>query len=109
MIAPDHMVEPLKIFLRVWGHPYMASRRSCGEDRRQEALGLACGGPGRHRARHPRAEPAGQTGRLTLTAKAAEEAAAPTARPDYRQAGQVRRGQWRGDALGRAPKAQGFK
>src|ERR671933_206730 len=22
MTAPDHMVEPLKIFLHVWGHPY---------------------------------------------------------------------------------------
>src|SRR5689334_2467132 len=24
MTAPDHMIEPLKIFLHVWGHPYMA-------------------------------------------------------------------------------------
>ena len=23
MTAPDHVVEPLKIFLREWGHPYM--------------------------------------------------------------------------------------
>jgi hypothetical protein len=26
MTAPDHMVEPLKTFLREWGHPYMALR-----------------------------------------------------------------------------------
>jgi putative transposase len=24
MTAPDHVVEPLKTFLREWGHPYMA-------------------------------------------------------------------------------------
>jgi putative transposase len=33
------------------------------------------------------AEPAGQTGRQTLAAKASEEAAAPTTGPDHRQAG----------------------
>src|SRR3954451_14172485 len=108
MTAPDHMVEPLKIFLHVWGHPYMASGRGCGEDRRQEALDMACGGSGRPRARHPGAEPARQTGRQTLTAKAAEEAAAPTARPDHRQACQLW-GREEGDrARRRAPAAQGL-
>src|SRR3954453_2248503 len=89
MTAPDHMVEPLKIFLHVWGHPYMASGRGCGEDRRQEALGMACGGSGRHRARHPRAEPAGQTGRQTLAPETAEEAMPGAARYDHRQACQL--------------------
>src|SRR3954452_14709858 len=36
----------------------MASRRGRPQDRRQEALALARGGPGRHRARYPGAEPA---------------------------------------------------
>src|SRR5690348_12141493 len=51
MTAPDHMVEPLKIFLHVWGHPYLAPRRGCDQDRRQKALAVARGGSRRHRAR----------------------------------------------------------
>lgn len=31
MTAPDHMVEPFKIFLREWGHPYMAFGKRCRE------------------------------------------------------------------------------
>src|SRR5690349_24528437 len=41
---------------------------------RQEALGVARSGPGQPRARHSRAEPAGQTGCQTAAAKAAEAA-----------------------------------
>src|SRR3954451_5458613 len=67
----------------------MASGRGGGEDRRQEALGVACGGSGRHRARHPGAEPAGQTGRQTASTQAAEEAIPGAARYDHRQACQI--------------------
>src|SRR3954462_5442328 len=41
---------------------------------RQEALAVARGGPGRHRTRHSRAEPAGSARRPTAFAQAAEAA-----------------------------------
>src|SRR3954449_5360779 len=106
MTAPDHVVEPLKTLLREWGHPYMASGRSCGENCWPEALGVARGGPGRHRARYPGAEPARQTGRQTAPAQAAEAAMPGAARSDHRQAGQLW-GREEGDhARRRAPEAQ---
>src|SRR3954462_9222546 len=66
----------------------------------QETLGVARGGPGGHRARHPGAEPAGQTGRQTAPAQAAEAAMRGAARNDHRQAYQL----WgceKGDHAGR--------
>src|SRR4051812_22545971 len=56
---------------------------------RQEALGVARGRPGRHRARHPGAEPAGQTGRQTAPAQAAEAAMPGAACYDHRQVCQL--------------------
>ena len=70
-----------------WGQ--MASRRGRDQDRRQEALAVARGGPERHRARHPGAEPAGQTGRQAAAPQAAEAAMPAAARHDHRQAGQL--------------------
>src|SRR4051812_3299147 len=52
-------------------------------------LGVARGGPGGHRARHPGAEPAGQMGRQTAPAQAAEAAMPGAARDDHRQACQL--------------------
>src|SRR3954466_16233742 len=108
MTAPDHVVEPLKTLLREWGHPYMAPRRGCPQNCRQEALAVARGGSGRHRARHPGAEPAGQTGRQTLAPEAAEEAMPGAARSDHRQACQLWGGEKGDHARRRTPTAQGL-
>src|SRR4051794_39185623 len=57
-----------------YGRRQMAPRRGCSEDRRQETLALARGGPDRDGARRAGPEPAGQTGRQTLAAKTTEKA-----------------------------------
>src|SRR4051795_9777154 len=60
-----------------YGRRQMAPRRGCSEDRRQEALALARGGPDRDGARRAGPEPAGQTGRQTLAAKTTEKQRRP--------------------------------
>src|SRR3954465_15156946 len=70
---------------------------------------MACGGSGRPRARRAGPEPAGQTGRQTAPAQAAEAAMPGAARDDHGQAGRVW-GRKEGDpARRRAPKAKGLK
>ena len=67
----------------------MAPGRGCHQNCWQETLGVARGGPGGHRARHPGAEPARQMGRQTAPAQAAEAALPGAARDDHRQACQL--------------------
>src|SRR3954463_7914311 len=56
-----------------------------------------------------RPEPARQAGRQAPAPKAAEKAVPGPSCDDHGQAGQLRRRQGRGDALGRAPEAKGFE
>src|SRR6266446_10893974 len=57
-----------------------------------KALALASRGPGRRRARRPGPTPPQQTSGQAAAAQAAEEADAPAACDDHRQACQLRRG-----------------
>src|SRR4051794_32122984 len=82
---------------------------SVPDDRRPEALALAGRRPGWGRARRSRPEAAGQAGRQAYAPEAAEAADAAPACPDHGQAAELRRRERRGDALGRASKAQRFK
>src|SRR3954470_7384518 len=82
---------------------------SVPDDQGNEALALAGGRPGWGRARRSRPEPAGQAGRQAPAPQAAEKAVPGPSCDDHGQAGQLRRGQRRGDALRRAPKAQGLE
>src|SRR3954465_5867295 len=66
-------------------------------------------GPGWLRARRSRPEPARQEGRQATAPQAAEKAVPGPSCHDHGQAGQLRRRQGRGDALGRAPEAQGLE
>src|SRR4051794_2181578 len=79
------------------------------DDRRPEALALAGGRSGWGCARRSRPEAAGQTGRQAPAPQAAEAADPCASCHDHGQAGQLQRRERRGDALGRAPEAQGFK
>src|SRR3712207_2304293 len=84
----------------------MAPRRSVPDDPRPEALALAGRRPGWGRARRPGPEAAGQAGRQAPAPEAAEAADPRATGDDHGQAGQLQRGQRRGDALGRAWQAQ---
>src|SRR3954447_9865088 len=86
----------------------MAPRRSVPDDQGPEALALAGRRPGWLRARRLGPEPARQEGRQAPAPQAAEKAGPGPACDDHGQAGQLRRRQRRGDALRRAPKAQGL-
>src|SRR3954465_16070394 len=77
------------------------------QDRRQEALAVAGGRPGRHRARRAGAETARQTGRQAPLAQAAEEAGPAAARHGHGQAGELSGRQEGTDARRRAPPPQG--
>ena len=85
----------------------MALGRGRSVDCGREALAVARSRPDRAGAGHPGAEPARHAGRQAPAAQAAEEADPPASRHGDRQAGELRGGQARGDALGRAQEAQG--
>src|SRR3954452_24694762 len=72
---------------------------SVPDDQGNEALAVAGRRPGWGRARRPRPEPAGQAGRQAPAPQAAEKAVPGPSCDDHGQAGQLRRGQRRGDAL----------
>ncbi|CAA9518811.1 MAG: Mobile element protein, partial [uncultured Sphingomonas sp.] len=84
----------------------VAPGRSRHQDRRCHALALARGRPDRRRARRAGAGPARQAGGQAPAAQAPEAAMPGAARHGHRQAGQLRRREARGDALGGAPPAQ---
>src|SRR3954453_24194264 len=87
----------------------MAPGRRMLDDQRQEAWDVAGGRPGWVRARRSGPEPAGQAGRQASASQASEAADAAPAWHDHGQAGELRRREGGGDALGRASEAQRFK